>query len=150
YQVHDYYLYDPDLDDPVRAARPPPSADFAGRLSVHPGELAHASQDDLEYFRALYLGRVAALERLFPTLVSELTPFVGEDALWIVTGDHGEGFDAAERRVHHGGRLNEDLLRVPLFLRAKGRLEPGRVVDASVRSIDVFPTVLDLAGLPVP
>jgi hypothetical protein len=38
------------------------------------------------------------------------------DAVWIVTADHGGGFDAARARVHHGGRLNEDLLRVPLFV----------------------------------
>jgi arylsulfatase A-like enzyme len=150
YQVHDYYLYDPDLDDPVLAARPPPSAAFVGRLSVHPAELTRAAQDDLEHFRALYLGRVAAVERLFPALVAALTPHVGADALWVVTADHGEGFDAAAGRVHHGGRLHEDLLRVPLFLRAPGRLAPGQVVDASVRSIDVLPTLLDLVGLAVP
>lgn len=150
YQVHDYYIYDPDLDDAVLAARAPPSAEFAGRLSVHPAELARAEQSDLEHFRALYLGRVAALERLFPELVAALTPLVGEDALWVVTADHGEGFDSAAGRVHHGGRLHEDLLRVPLFLRAKGRLAPGQVVGASVRSVDVLPTLLDLAGLAPP
>lgn len=150
YQVHDYYLYDPDLDDGVRAAHEPPSPEFRGRLSVHPEELVRASQQDLEYFRALYLGRVAALERLLPELEATLTPLVGADALWVVTADHGEGFDAATHRVHHGGRLHEDLLRVPLFVRAPGRLTPGRVVEDTVRSIDVLPTVLELAGLPLP
>jgi arylsulfatase A-like enzyme len=147
--VHDYYLYDPDLDDAVLAGRTAPSR-FAGRLSVHPEELWQVSQAELEHFRALYEGRVVALDRLFPELVRALTPHVGEDALWVVTADHGEGFDAAGGRVHHGGRLHEDLLRVPLILRAKGRLEPGTVVEESVRSVDVLPTVLDLAGLPVP
>lgn len=150
YQVHDYYLYDPDLDDEVRAALTPPSSSFRERLSVHPAEFARASQDDLEYFRGLYLGRVAAVERLFPEIVATLAPLVGADALWIVTADHGEGFDAAAGRVHHGGRLHEDLLRVPLFLRAPGRLASGRVVEDTVRSIDVLPTVLELVGVPPP
>lgn len=150
YQVHDYYLYDPDLDDEVRATLRPPSSAFRERLSVHPAEFVRASQDDLEYFRGLYLGRVAAVERLFPELVATLAPLVGADALWIVTADHGEGFDAAAGRVHHGGRLHEDLLRVPLFLRAPGRLAAGRVVEDTVRSIDVLPTVLELVGVPPP
>jgi len=150
YQVHDYYLYDPDLDDAVLAAGPSASARFAGRLSVPPSELVTADQADLDHFRALYQGRVRAVEELFPSLVDALEPLVGADALWIVTADHGEGFDAASGRVHHGGRLHEDLLRVPLFLRMPGRLAPGQVVEPSVRSVDVLPTVLALLGLPVP
>jgi len=75
---------------------------------------------------------------------------VGEDAVWIVTSDHGEGFDVENHRLHHGGRLHEDLLRVPLVLRAPGRLEPGQVVQETVRSIDVLPTALELLGIPAP
>jgi arylsulfatase A-like enzyme len=147
YQVHDYYLYDPDTDDAVLEAGPSPSARFAGRLSVHPSELLDASAADLAHFRALYDARVAAIERLFPRLVAELEAALGGETLWIVTADHGEGFDAERGRVHHGGRLHEDLLHVPLVLRGPG-LPAGRVVDAPVRSIDVLPTVLDLLDLP--
>jgi len=150
YQVHDYYLYDPDSDDAVLEARAPPSAAFAGRMSVHPSELLGASQADLDHFHALYQGRVRAVEALVPELVRSLGAAVGEDALWIVTADHGEGFDAALGRVHHGGRLHDDLLHVPLILRAPGRLPPGTRVDAPVRTLDVLPTVLELAGIPVP
>jgi len=150
YEVHDYYLYDPDVDDPVLAAAPPVSERFAGRLSVSPSELLHASQEDLDHFRALYDGRVAAVERLLPELVRELEPLVGKDAIWILTADHGEGFDAARGRVHHGGRLHDDLLHVPLVVRAPGRLPAGAVVDRQVRSIDVLPTVLALVGVAPP
>jgi arylsulfatase A-like enzyme len=150
YQVHDYYLYDPDLDDAVLAAGPSSSSRFAGRLSVPPREFLTASQADLDHFHALYRGRVRVVEELFPALVDTLEPLVGADALWIVTADHGEGFDAASGRVHHGGRLHEDLLRVPLLLRMPGRLTPGQVVEPSVRSVDVLPTVLALLGLPAP
>ena len=150
YQVHDYYLYDPDCDDAVLDARAPPSAAFAGRMSVHPSELLGASQADLDHFHALYQGRVRAVEALLPELVRSLGAAVGEDALWVVTADHGEGFDAALGRVHHGGRLHDDLLHVPLILRAPGRLPPGASVAAPVRTLDVLPTVLELAGIPVP
>jgi len=150
YQVHDYYLADPDVDDEVAARVAAPSARFAGRLTVHPSELATASQADLDYFRELYRGRVQAVERLFPRLVEELDARLGSDTVWIVTADHGEGFDAARHRVHHGGRLNDDLLRVPLIVKAPGRLTAGRVVEEMVRSVDVLPTAMELLGLPVP
>jgi arylsulfatase A-like enzyme len=116
---------------------------------VHPGELQTASAADLAHFRALYDARVAAIERLFPRLVTELEGALGGETLWIVTADHGEGFDAERGRVHHGGRLHEDLLHVPLFLRGPG-LPAGRVVDAPVRSVDLLPTVLDLLELEPP
>ena len=67
-----------------------------------------------------------------------------------LTSDHGEGFDAARGRVHHGERLHDDLLRVPLLLAAPGLLASGRRVDSQVRTIDVMPTLLELCGLAVP
>jgi arylsulfatase A-like enzyme len=150
YQVHDYYIYDPPVDDGVLEDGPGFSERFAGRLSVHPSELTAAAQADLDVFRRFYQGRVRAVEARLPELERWVREVAGEDAVFVVTADHGEGFDAARRRVHHGGRLHEDLLRVPLLVRARGRLPEGRVVEDTVRSVDVLPTVLDLLGLPVP
>jgi arylsulfatase A-like enzyme len=42
----------------------------------------------------------------------------------------------------------EEILRVPLVLHAPGR-EPGRV-GATVRLVDLMPTLLEMVGLPVP
>src|SRR5206468_9303321 len=61
YQVHDYYLYDPPVDDGELERGPELSARFAGRLSVHPSELLTASQDDLDAFRRIYEGRIRAV-----------------------------------------------------------------------------------------
>jgi choline-sulfatase len=47
----------------------------------------------------------------------------------------------------HGATLFDEIVEVPLILSAPGRLEPA-VVDAQVRSVDLMPTLLDLAGLP--
>jgi hypothetical protein len=38
--------------------------------------------------------------------------------------DHGEGFDYDLARVHHGGRLHDDLLRVPLLIRLPESFDP--------------------------
>ncbi len=77
-----------------------------------------------------------ALDRLFRA--------AGPDALIVVFADHGEEFfDHGD--LEHGHTLYDELLRVPLIIRAPG-LEP-RHVGAAVSLIDVAPTVLDLLGL---
>ncbi len=70
--------------------------------------------------------------------------------------DHGEGFEYDRARVHHGGRLHDDLLRVPLLIRlpesfdreAHDRLAAARELACS--SSDIVPTLLELAGYEVP
>jgi choline-sulfatase len=53
-------------------------------------------------------------------------------------GDHG--------RIRKGF-FYESALRIPLLIRWPGRIPAGLVTDALVESIDVFPTVLDAAGV---
>jgi arylsulfatase A-like enzyme len=90
------------------------------------------------------------VEDELPALARWVEALAPSGVVWAITADHGEGFDAERGRVHHGGRLHDDLLRVPLILKATGRLAPGQGIDAPVRTIDVAPTLLDLAGLPLP
>jgi len=71
----------------------------------------------------------------------------------VVTADHGESWgerfaDKSEvRGVYqlHGAGLWDEVLHVPLIVAAPG-LGPA-VVPSQVRTVDVAPTVLDLAGL---
>lgn len=68
----------------------------------------------------------------------------------VVVSDHGEGFDGERERVHHCGRLHDDLLRVPLLVvyppHTDGAPQPGSSVGAPCSVIDVAPTLLALAG----
>jgi arylsulfatase A-like enzyme len=74
----------------------------------------------------------------------------------VFTADHGEAWgerftDKAEvRGVYqlHGAGLWDEVLHVPLIVSAPG-LEP-QVVESQVRSVDIAPTVLDLAGIEAP
>jgi hypothetical protein len=69
-----------------------------------------------------------------------------DNAVLVVTADHGEGF-GEHGTLHHGRRLYDELVHVPLFVRAPG-WTPGRVVATSCSTLDLLPTVLDLVGLP--
>ena len=59
-------------------------------------------------------------------------------------GDHGRGLPRAKRFVYDSG------LRVPLIVRWPGTIAPDSVVDDLVSLMDLGPTVLALAGVPVP
>ena len=48
------------------------------------------------------------------------------------------------------GRQWEGGLRVPLYVRAPGVTTPGSTCDTPVSGIDFYPTMLDLAGVPMP
>jgi arylsulfatase len=85
-----------------------------------------------------------ALRRLFGEL--ETLDFL-RDAVVVITADHGEEFG------EHGGLLHRDLLydvllAVPLILAAPG-VAAGRP-DEPVSSVDIAPTLLELAAVPVP
>jgi hypothetical protein len=76
--------------------------------------------------------------------VARLVAAAGEDATVVLFADHGEEFfDHGE--LEHGHTLYDELLRIPLIVRAPG-LAPRRV-PTPVSLIDLTPTVLDLLGL---
>jgi len=73
-----------------------------------------------------------------------------EDALVIVTSDHGESFGDHGVLVGHGVALTDDQLRVPLVLRLPGREGAGRRLDTLADLSDLMPTVLESMHVPVP
>jgi arylsulfatase A-like enzyme len=79
--------------------------------------------------------------------VSDGQRFEGR-TLWVVTADHGEGLGS--HGYHgHGAHLYDEQLHVPLIVYISDEsIEPG-VADGLVRHIDLFPTVVELAGAPV-
>ncbi|MCI0340417.1 MAG: sulfatase, partial [Planctomycetales bacterium] len=70
-----------------------------------------------------------------------------DDGIAVLFADHGEmlypwGFA-------HGGHLAEEILRVPLLVRAPARAPAGRVVDGLASLADLPATILDLLGIEV-
>ncbi len=82
------------------------------------------------------------LGRFFETLRSEGRL---DDTLVIITSDHGELLGEAGGGGHSQTGLKPEVLRVPLILRFPGRIQAGDVARA-VSQIDIFPTILRLAG----
>jgi arylsulfatase A-like enzyme len=75
-------------------------------------------------------------------------PRFGETAV-ILHADHGQSL--MERgRFGHGDDIFEGALRVPLIVRLPGELRRGERVAHLVRNLDIFPTLLALAGIVIP
>lgn len=99
---------------------------------------------------ALYDGEVAYLDAEIGRLDDGLRArgLAGDGDVLVLTSDHGEEF-GEHGGFEHGHSLFDEVLRVPLVVRAPAALGPG-VVDAPVRLIDVAPTLLELADLALP
>ncbi len=65
--------------------------------------------------------------------------------LIVLTGDHGETFDARHPSKHHGYDLHTFVLRVPLFFQAAW-VPPGKVRQAA-SLMDLLPTFVNLARI---
>ena len=118
------------------------------RASQWEGPPRQLAPRDLAYARALYDGDVAFVDSWFGRLLARLDELgLSERAVIAVISDHGEEFQ------EHGSVLHEKLYatvtRVPWLIRAPGGAK-GLVVEETVETIDLAPTLLELAGLPVP
>jgi len=148
YLVHDYFSPSPWARKEVEAKRPGPVQTRSHFILCLAGRTS-CSRGDWSQLEALYRAEVHALDARLGELYQVLSRkgLVG-DSLILLVSDHGEGFDPAARRIHHGGRLTEELIRIPFLVSGPG-IEPG-VSDSPVSLIDVVPTVLAQLKLPVP
>jgi arylsulfatase A-like enzyme len=65
----------------------------------------------------------------------------------VIASDHGEAF-LEHGSEGHARNLYSEVVNVPFLISLPFRLESGIVVEERVSNIDVWPTVLDLVGLP--
>jgi len=71
------------------------------------------------------------------------------DALVIYTSDHGD-FLGSHCLSGKGPAMYDEITRVPLIVRWPGRTPEGSVCPHVASHIDLVPTILDAAGLPIP
>lgn len=117
------------LNDPHAPYEAP--APFAGKASRYDGEVAYTD---------------AAVAKLLAALRARK---YYDDALIVIAADHGESLGAHGEDTH-GIFLYDETLHVPLLLKLPKNQLAGRRVAGRVRLVDVAPSVLEVAGLPVP
>ncbi len=149
--VHDYHM---DRDYYLEAR------DWLGE-DIHPD--LHAFRDGPEVWReppegldpdlqirhiqAKYDAGIRAMDRELETVLARVD-FDGTIVIFV--SDHGEGFEPGLGRVHHCGRLHEDLTHVPLIIwlprRLRERYDPPAAEERFCSTLDIAPTTLTLLG----
>lgn len=101
----------------------------------------------LRKFIQAYLASVASIDDLVGKIVSVVdnSP-LKNNTIIIFTSDHGWGM--GEKNHLFKNSLWQESTRVPLSIRAPGVSKNGLTSDTPVTLVDLYPTLLDLCGLP--
>ena len=105
-----------------------------------------------ERLHQLYDGKIHYVDAYVGQLMAHLRKLgLDKKTVIVLTSDHGELLYERPAFMSFDHRsLYEPVLHVPLVVHGAVGIHPGRVVDALTSSIDLQPTLLELAGLPVP
>jgi phosphoglycerol transferase MdoB-like AlkP superfamily enzyme len=71
-----------------------------------------------------------------------------EETIFVIFGDHGEGFGEHGRYLH-GDTIYEEGIKIPLLIHDHERFQDGERVEGLSNQIDILPTVLDMLGYEV-
>jgi len=105
---------------------------------------------DKQQLIGLYDGEIRFTDECIGQLMGYLRASgLYDHAITVIVADHGEEFWDHGGMIH-GHSLYDELIRVPLIIRYPGKITSGMVVKGQVSHLDIMPTVLDLAGLPIP
>jgi arylsulfatase len=150
YDPHTWYDPPPPYDslyDPTYSGSLTPEVYQHGQRVVS-GEIV-PTRRDIEHLLALYDGEITYwdvhLDQFLDRLAAE---GLLDNAIVVLTSDHGQMFGEHDKWVHRNS-LYEEVLRVPLFIRYPG-VVPAGVIDTPVFTGDLMPTILGLTGLPIP
>ncbi len=150
------HLFDPHLD---YDAPPPYRGRFArsddGDLELPVrgmwpirNRIPEISAAERAFIAAAYDEEIAYVDDQFGRLIRGLeSRGLLEGSLVILTADHGEELFEHDG-FEHGHSMYDEVLRVPLVVRGPG-VAPARVATP-VSLVDVVPTILEVAGVPIP
>jgi lipoteichoic acid synthase len=96
-----------------------------------------------------YLNSVRYLDFFVKNLIEQYKKLgLYENTIFIIFGDHGEGFGEHGRYVHEDNPYEESL-KIPLIIHAPWRFQQGKRAEELANLTDILPTVLDLLGYEV-
>ncbi len=136
-----------------------PSKPFAMTVWVHEPHSPIATDSRFQslyngHENSKYMGNITQMDYALGMVMDALdAQEVTDNTLLFFTSDNGPvpafggssgGLRGNKRSDHEGG------IRVPGVVRWPGHIQPGTVSDTPVIGTDVFATVLDIAGIPLP
>jgi arylsulfatase A-like enzyme len=122
----------------------------------HSGKSDHYSEADLANMRTLYKGEVSQTDHWIGQLLDHLrrNNRLADTAILFCSdhgyyfGEHGLLGKPLKRRTAGPTTIYEELGHLPLLLRHPDGLSAGKTMDGLCQPPDLFPTLLELAGIP--
>ncbi|MHC4922886.1 MAG: sulfatase, partial [Planctomycetota bacterium] len=148
----------PDAEDLEALGDPEPSKEVARRAMAYERQRSFRLTLGLDVLDEeargaldrLYDAGVHKADRVTGDLLQRLQAAEGmDDTVVAITSDHGELLGEGAVWGHFLS-LHDAVLHVPLVVRWPGHLDDGRRESASVRLLDLHPTLLRAAGVPPP
>jgi arylsulfatase len=108
------------------------------------------NEEDYRQSLASYYGLVTHVDDRMGQVIERLKELeLYDDSIIIFTSDHGSmmgehGF------IEKWGHMYEPVVRIPLLVKLPKNINGGMRLDTFAEIIDIMPTVLDAAGIPVP
>jgi hypothetical protein len=117
------------------------------QLGLIKGGKLKINDNDRAYLEALHDGEITEADALFANFIADLKKAgVYDTSAVIVVSDHGDEF-WEHGSIGHGHSVYQELTHIPLIIRAPGVLPQGKVVSADVEVMDLYATMLDMAGI---
>lgn len=123
--------------------------------AVVPVGTAEFEESDRPYLEGLYDAEIKELDTFVGKLYSSLRGYdLLEKTLIVITADHGEelldhGF-VGHASTMRAATLYDEVIRIPLIMSLAGYMPKQREIYEQVQQIDMMPTILDIAGIPIP
>ena len=144
--------------DPHREYRPPPEyvTPYRGDENIPPwlDEIEGAPEENAaeRYSTALrYAGEMSYMDEHFGRMLDYLDQRgILDEALLIVTSDHGENFWGHFIEWNHGATLYQSTVGAICMIRLPGALHGGCTVEHLLGNIDLLPSILTYLDLPIP
>lgn len=165
YKTEDFFLHI-DTFDPHEPWDPPEfyvskyaDSDYRGIPMIYPnyGPADIFTAAELANMEAHYAAKVEMTSKWIGNFIRK-TKDIGiyNDSLIIFTSDHGTYLGEHNRtgkiNIFKGDErgpwpLYEELIRAPLAIKLPGQSHAGKKINSLIRVVDIFPTLLDAAGI---
>jgi len=114
------------------------------------GYIENVPEDQRTLYLALYDAEVTFIDDYVGKILDKMEDYgILDNTLIILFSDHGE-MQGENNLWGKGSCLYDPLTRFTLIMRYPSVIPKGKWIDALVQNTDIMPTVLDIAGVPIP
>jgi arylsulfatase A-like enzyme len=159
-----HHPFDPPApyDTMYQGARFPASHQRAGEMENKPPtqykairnsvgfDLTTFTPDALDRVKAYYYGMITLNDHYIGVIVDHLRSLgLDQNTIVVFNADHGEML-GDHGLLFKGAYMYDEVLRVPLIIRALDGMRAGSRTSNLVEEVDVLPTLLEMLGVPAP